>query len=271
MTTFLFWNLHKKPLIKQIAHITRYYQIDVVILVENEVEPIRIALELNELGMGLYYYVPGRICKKVDIFTNFPTKFMQVVHETERLTVRQLRLPGLTEILLAVTHFVDKRSMDHESQISESVHLSSQIKYAEEKVENNKTILVGDLNMNPFDAGVVNANGLNGVMTRHRALKRERTVQGVTYPFFYNPMWNLFGDAKDGSPGTYFYDTGVHKNYYWNIFDQVLVRPDLLDRFSNQELKILNSVEGESFINENGIPDKLTASDHLPLVFTLKL
>jgi hypothetical protein len=57
-------------------------------------------------------------------------------------------------------------------------------------------VLVGDFNMNPFQEGVVAANGLNAVMARRVAARRRtRVVQEREYPFFYNPMWGHFGDV----------------------------------------------------------------------------
>ena len=51
--------------------------------------------------------------------------------------------------------------------------------------------------MNPFEHGVVAANGLNAVMARKVAARDTRTVLAHEYPFFYNPMWGHFGDAID--------------------------------------------------------------------------
>ncbi len=59
--------------------------------------------------------------------------------------------------------------------------------------------------------------------------------------------------------------------FFWNMFDQVLLRPDLLPRFSNQDLKILTSVGESSLLSARGLPDARIASDHLPLFFRLKL
>jgi len=55
------------------------------------------------------------------------------------------------------------------------------------------------------------------------------------------------------------------------VFDQVLIRPDLLNRFKNKDVKILTSVDSACLLNVKGIPDKIKASDHLPLVFKMDL
>jgi len=126
--------------------------------------------------------------------------------------------------------------------------------------------------MNPFEAGVIAANGLYGVMSRVKAEKGSRTVQGRDYPFFYNPMWSLLGnESQDRAPGSYYYSGSGPAELFWHIFDQVLIRSDLLDSFSNSHLRIINSVGSTALVTETGLPDKKRASDHLPILFKLTL
>jgi hypothetical protein len=132
-----------------------------------------------------------------------------------------------------------------------------------------RTLLVGDFNMNPFEPGLVAAAGLNAVMSRQVAARTTRTVQGREYRFFYNPMWGCFGDGRSHTAGSYFYDSGEHVNYFWNVFDQVLIQPELAIDFSNDQLKILTSSGGRSLVRQDGRPDDENSSDHLPLVFEL--
>ena len=177
----------------------------------------------------------------------------------------------LTDILLSVTHFPSKMNWRESSQAAECAELSRSIREIEKEIGYSRTVLVGDLNMNPFEEGMVNANGLNGVMARSIAQRKTRTVRERHYPFFYNPMWSLLGDASPGPPGTYYYSSSEHTAFFWHMFDQVLIRPDLLENFSNNDLKILSSDEKISFLSPNGFPNKKIASDHLPIVFKLML
>src|ERR1019366_9368104 len=82
-----------------------------------------------------------------------------------------------------------------------------------------RTILLGDMNMNPFEAGMVIAGGLHAVMSRRVASRMTRLVQKQRYKFFYNPMWNHLGDHGD-TCGTFYYEGAEHLCYYWNLFDQ---------------------------------------------------
>jgi hypothetical protein len=193
------------------------------------------------------------------------------IYESDRLTIRYLNLPGLTDILLAVSHFPSKFNWSDESQAFECVELSNSIRNAEQQIGHSRTVLVGDLNMNPFEDGIVSAMGLHAVMTRHIAQKKSRVVQEKEYPFFYNPMWSLFGDATAGPPGTYYYTSSEHKVFFWNIFDQVLVRPDLLNLFGTEDLMIIDSYGDISLLNEQHVPDTEISSDHLPILFRIQL
>jgi len=116
---------------------------------------------------------------------------------------------------------------------------------------------------------MVSAEGLHSVMTRQIAKRGVRRVQGRDYRLFYNPMWNHFGDARGLTAGSYFYDSAEHVNYFWHLFDQVLIRPELAERFDPSHLKIVTSFAGRALARTDGRPDAAVGSDHLPVVFEL--
>ncbi len=107
-------------------------------------------------------------------------------------------------------------------------------------------------------------------MSRRLMAKRDvRTVQGDEYRFFYNPMWSHLGDARSDTAGSYFYNSAEQVNYFWNMFDQVLQRPELARRFDPGRLRIVTSVGTLSLARPDGRPDRKIGSDHLPIVFEL--
>ena len=106
-------------------------------------------------------------------------------------------------------------------------------------------------------------------MVRSQALRESRTVQGREYPFLFNPMWGHFGELDQKPPGTYYYDSKQHVNYYWNMFDQVLIRPSLLNMFSRDGVEIMTHAGPYPLLASNGLPNRAVGSDHLPLLFRL--
>lgn len=76
------------------------------------------------------------------------------------------------------------------------------------------------------------------------------------------------GDRSPGPPGSYFRGHGGHVEYFWHLFDQVLVRPELMDALT--DVRILDACAGRALVRPSGRPDK-RVSDHLPLLFRLDL
>lgn len=80
------------------------------------------------------------------------------------------------------------------------------------------------------------------------------------------------GDASPGPPGSYFFDSsGDHFGYFWYFYDQVLLRPSLLDFWRERDLILPTSDGVVNFLKDDGTPDRNNFSDHLPLVFRLNV
>lgn len=225
---------------------------------------------LNEEGRAEFHFTDSQ-CERVSIYTRFSRGFIKPIFETGRLTIRRLMLPLKTEILLAAVHLPSKLYWTGESQGFECTELARNIREVEDQVGHARTVLVGDFNLNPFEEGIYAAAGLNAVMTREVATRGTRTVQERPYPFFYNPMWGHFGDRTEGPPGTYYYDRAEHATLFWNMFDQLLLRPELLSLFQDSGLRILDKSGDVSLLSAKGLPHATVASDHLPILFALNL
>lgn len=142
------------------------------------------------------------------------------------------------------------------------------IREAEKSEGHNRTLLIGDFNMDPFDKGMFHANGLHAVMDKSIALTKKRVFKREDFFFFYNPMWSRIGDESHGPPGTYFLNrSGRIQNRFWSMFDQVLIRPELLPYYESKNLHVIESINNRSILR-NGKPDT-TISDHLPLIITM--
>ena len=237
-------------------------------LAECNITPASMLLALNST-VTEYSYSPG-ICKRIAIFTRFDGQLLPPIRETDKVTIRHLRTFS-GDLTLVAAHLMSKLYNSDSSQGFECSVLAQMIRDVERQAGHSRTILVGDLNMNPFEPGMVAANGLHAVMTRHIASEQNRVVQGESYPFFYNPMWGYFGDIHNTHAGTFYYRRPEHVVYFWNMFDQVLVRPDLLPFFPEDSVQILSTDGNQSFVKNSGIPDDKEGFDHLPVLFRLNM
>lgn len=171
---------------------------------------------------------------------------------------------------LTALHLVDKRSFTAESQNEAASLVAEQLVQVEARHQVDRHVVIGDFDMNPFETGMIKANGFHGTMSSEVAERRSRTVQLREYPYFYNPTWSLFGDLNKDVAGTYYYQHAEHICYEWNVFDQVLVRPSMVDNFVKSSLEIVQNDGVTSLLTKRKTPDKATYSDHLPLFFALK-
>lgn len=269
--TFLFWNL-KRARPDLLASLVKRHAVDVLMLTECPLTPAEVLIALNQ-DRAEYFFVPTE--SPIRIFTRFSEQYLQPLEpciESDHYVIRRLALPRRLAILLCVVHFPSKLWKDDLGQSAYAADFSQGVLAPAEQMEQHaRTILVGDLNMNPYEDGVVQYNGLHGVMTREIAQKEWRTVGGFeSNRFFYNPMWRLFGEQPAGHAGTYYYSSPRARADYWNIYDQVLVRPALLPIFRDEDLRIIHDdVDLDLSLLQKGKPNRKEISDHLPILFRL--
>lgn len=275
LINFLSWNIHKKNLIPRIVNLVDTHDIDIILLLENSTNISSLLLELNKNSKGKIFYQSMPILdlnkNRITLISRFNNTELIPILDSEKIAIRKLKIQGYKEILISLVHFISKQNMSSDSQFSEAIKHLNYILDNEKSVKHDRTVVFGDFNMNPFEKGMVSADSFNAVISRNIAKKESRVVQGKNYKYFYNPMWHFFGDIDPTPIGTYHYNSSDHINYSWNIFDQVLIRPSLIDAFQEKKIKILDSDGKTSLLNKNSLPDTKSGSDHLPIIFSLDL
>jgi hypothetical protein len=246
-TKFLFWNINRKPVADVVAELAENYRIDVVMLAESVIAKRRLLATLNSAA-GNGFHLSTGVSKGITVLTRFSREFLRPVFESDHISISRVKLPARLELLLAAVHLPSKLHWSDESQSFECVELARRISEEEDRAKHQRTVLVGDMNMNPFEPGMVSSVGLNAVTSRRIAERVTRTVQGREYRLFYNPMWGHLGDVRSDTAGSYFYDSAEHVNYFWNVYDQVLLRPELAKRFNSDQLSIVKSVGTRSLV-----------------------
>ncbi len=264
---FLFWNLKRNPLTSRVVRLAGLYELDVLMLAESVLPSDEWLDSLNGLGMGTFWQASPE-GDDVAVFVRLPTWAVEPVSAEPRrmLTYRVFDRDG-EEFLLVTLHLPSLLHRSEMELLLGATRYSREIIAIENRRGHRRTVAVGDFNMNPFSAGMVASDAFHAVMTKERAREEGRIVDGKTCPFFYNPKWGFFGDRTAGPAGTYYYDASKSISYFWNIYDQVLLRPAL--KSSLEELVVVTSDGQDSLVHPNGIPDQRNASDHLPIFFKL--
>ncbi len=265
----LFWNLKRREAtLDFVADLVREHAVDLVLLAEKpEIDGGEIARYLNErLVTDVFSDALRPPRSRICAISRLPHAQFHTAQNDENFPYATLyRLGGCT---LVVAHLVSKsfaEDIDREEGASDLGDLIR--RYEDAQDPQRRTLLVGDLNMDPFEAGMVKATGLHALADRVTVRRGSRIVKGVEYPYFYNAMWGMWGDVMMGPPGTYFFNnSGHHINRFWHMLDQVLVRPVLVDALT--DIQIVDAVAGRPLASADGHP---SASDHFPLLFTLEL
>jgi hypothetical protein len=275
MATFLFWNLCKKNLTNDLVILCHENKVDVIILAESEGIEKTVLLEAVNQGQLTKFFNPSNHLSGLSFFFKYPANWIKNItndsKENSHIAIREISLPTGLNILLVALHLSSKLHMDQYAQISQATRIIQKIEEAEEQVDHTNTLVIGDFNMNPFETGLVGADSFHAVMDRQTAKEYSRKVDNQNRRYFYNPMWGRMGDTSVGPPGTYYY-RGGYLSYFWNTFDQVLLRPDLIDYFANDQLHVIDKIGQKSLLTQSGRGriDKKTSSDHLPIMIALK-
>lgn len=252
----IFWNVNRKRQInKYIYKLITENKTDIIILAEycDEAEILK-----NDLYINGYDYeeFSAIACKKIKIFYSKELQ-LELCDDNSNYMSVNIKCKGYMFQLFSA-HFP---SMLH-VQNDEREIIARELKQDINKYEKN--IIVGDFNSNPFDKAIMATTCLSALPTKKI---KQRKLYGKTYKMLYNPMWNFFGDF-DKYPGTYYYNNSKEINFYWYMFDQVLISPGLYENFEDNSLRIIKKIDKYSLIKNDKIFENI--SDHLPIFFSLK-
>ena len=279
MAAFGFWNIDSlrsleddgRELPRLVAELAHERSLDVIFLLECKIP----YPSLLAAFAGDPTYFPIGSADRFKVLARFDPKLMERLElpvRSDRYDIWRLTLPLQKDVLISVVHGLDKWNNSQEKQALLMQQLVAALSYFEREVGHDRTIVLGDFNANPFDSPVASVVGMNAVLSRTIAQRKPRRIASERYPYFYNPMWNLFGDEPRGSaPATYYYNGSDTHELYWHMLDQVLIRPSLVARFDVSALEIVTVVRGTALFHPRGTPDREQFSDHFPVVFEVDL
>lgn len=275
---FLFWNVLKKDLSDTVSNIAQHYDADFILLAELKKEDTKnYQNELIKSGYKLRT-IPSAKVKIFDRLTIDPEKSVNIpkdvnLSQKNRITSMIYKING-ERILLVGIHLFSKVSMKHESSRKGFAKLTLDvIEYIENMHEIDKTIIMGDFNINPYEETMIDFFGMHATMCKNTALKGIRTIAKETRRYLFNPSWQAYSNVGlDNAPtGTYYFNEPYNTTLpFWNVLDQALIRPKLVQGSLNFEI-ISSAGHKVPTLLSNGIPDKEKYSDHLPILYTINI
>ena len=280
----LFWNYPCKKedrppdLLPALGRLAAHRKPDILVLADTEAEPSEVLGSLN-IGGTTYESAatPPEPHPSIFFFTRLPltAKKLAPFRSDGRVDIRRLKVAGCQEVLLAAIHYFDRRNYSIGEQAAKAQTICNTIRDAERDRKHNRTLLFGDLNMNPFEEGMINGESGFGAMATRELAERHGNIDHRAPQRFYNPTWSRLGEQGGKPSGTHYYGN-VSKpfNIFWHHLDQVLVRPSLFSAFHDETFEILTSIPGKDgtpieLISSTGKHWKLNYSDHLPILFKL--
>jgi hypothetical protein len=260
LLTLLFWNLRRKSLHELVWAIAEEHSVDIAVLAEI---PSTFPASFGTPPF-LRYNIPN--FHLVAVFGQYPTDYVSPLRAATRFATLAFSLPTYPSFTLAVAHLPDRRNNSLEARTDAARRFAESIRADEFASKHQRTIVLGDLNMNPFEVGVYGGCSLNGVPTKRLAGSRARRIRQEEYPYFYNPMWGLLGDRTPGPPGTYYHSSADSGELHWHILDQCLLRPDTMHWLI--DVAVIEIVREETLSTKAGIP-RSNISDHFPVLVRL--
>ena len=281
MLNLLFWNLNKKSLSESVGLLAEEREADIVILAEMPQSTEGILTRLRQYNSDFIVNDPSPPSTtsaktpkhRVILYHRFSSDQVQCLRLAKFWTIYQLDLSDGEPLILVAVHMPAKSRIGYtgfDNRLILFRRLRQNILEKENALGTNRTIVVGDFNQNPFDKEVVYLDTLNAVMDPDVANRVSCQWDGQTYKYFYNPMWTAYG-RRQTPMGTYYYQEPNSVRYYWHVFDQVLLRPDLIPALGDEMPTFITELGDKSLLRANGRPDNSRFSDHLPIALSLNI
>ncbi len=226
MLNVLFWNLNGRRTCERLCGaLARRDSVDILILAEC-LDPQAVRRSVNAgAWRGRYFPHPTPPPNRLVVFSRFSRPELSLVEAGTRFAIHRLVGAHTPELLVVSVHLRSGLRATEREQEKEVGDLAERITTVERRRGHDRTVVIGDLNAQPFDLRVASATGLHGVMSRTVARRGSRQIDRVAYPFFYNPMWKVFAHRPPAPQGTYYYPKARIDQFFWHACDQVLVRP----------------------------------------------
>ena len=255
----LFWNLKNNSNGKWVSEIIRENDIDIALFAEYQRTSFKNVL--SNLQNYIKYDGYGA-CEKITLLCK-QTVETKVRREQNRYTLYSCKVDNISYNIVGV-HLPAPPSSDSNDRKNIIRNVVQDIAEQERKEKNWLTIVIGDFNCNPFDEEVIQKDSFNAVLFKP-LIKKQEVIRynDREWRRFYNPIIHFLSEDTN-TYGSLYYSSGSAP-LYWNSFDQVLVRKELIDNISS--LEYIREITGKKLIKVVKPNDSI--SDHLPLLVNI--
>jgi hypothetical protein len=181
---FLFWNTGKREPLNEIAELAEHLRPDVLIFAECPISPVKIVERLNS-GYRARFHLPLSPARRFTFVAALPPRSFTPLYDGSGISIRHLRPPLGADALMVTLHLPSKLYLSADDQSLLATRVRQLIQRFETKVGHRRTIVIGDFNMNPFEAGLVSSEGFHAMMSRAIVANGGRTVAGEERAYFF--------------------------------------------------------------------------------------
>ena len=260
---------NKSNINKCISEIVIEKSCDIIFLAEYPTEEVfKLCNEINISSSQNYKPLPSYGgCSHICGLISNRYKTINVLQETDRYAIFKIgTATGM--LLIAAIHNVSKMCSGPIDQLNILQRIRSDLTEQEAKLQSKNSIVVGDFNINPFEEISVSPYSLFAIPYKEELKTTTAVRQSTVMEKFFNPSWKFLSNQK-APYASYYYNSSKSDNYYWNMFDQVIVRPQLVNAFDMDSFSIITESKTCQLML-NGKPNKNNFSDHLPIFFNIK-
>lgn len=258
----LFWNLKNNSNEKWLSELIRENDVDIAIFAEYQntsFDDVITKLDNNYIhhdGYGACEKVTLLCKKSIDTTIN---------REQSRYTLYSCIVNQQLYNIVGV-HLPSPPTSDSNDRKNIIRDIVQDINEREKEAKNRMTIVIGDFNCNPFDEEIIQKDSFNAVLFKSLIVHQEMIkYRDRVWRRFYNPIIHFLSEDTN-TYGSLYYSSGSAP-LYWNSYDQILVRKELIDCINS--LQYIRIITGKGLMRD--VKPNSSISDHLPLLVDFRI
>lgn len=274
---FISWNIQKKQLSKQIEDLIKHDLPDILFLIESDrIDPATIlnncngyslTKNYNFINFGNSYRAGIKQSIKMTLFYRNDLAVNKIMDGIDYRYAYISLVTSAKNLLLIPSHLPSKPTQARD--LNKAGEFYSQL--VDELIEFERlnpkfeTVIFGDLNLNPYEQEMLFSDSFFSERCPQTSTILTKIKKNTKLRFF-NPSWKLLTNYAENAFGTFIY-TGSDVEQ-WNVYDQVILRPTLINSFDMDSLSVITKSKNYSFLSGNRT---INYSDHLPITFAMNI